>query len=227
MLTYVKDINEQKKKIDYLYEVYPLLKKIDKENNGIVSEKAVLRTLNADQYLSNDGERCMGFIFIVKGIVKIQRMNANGKETNLYNLKQGQLCNELSNCFKEEDNLNIHARALVDSEICIIPCGIAKKYLKQDINFLMYMYNDLYKKHQIVVKDKESIKHESLEKRLVKMLLSKNTKSIYATHSELAFEIDSTREVVSRTLKKIENKGFIKMFRGKIQILKDLNGLLI
>lgn len=227
MLTYVKDINEQKKKIDYLYEVYPLLKKIDKENNGIVSEKAVFRTLNADQYLSNDGERCMGFIFIVKGIVKIQRMNANGKETNLYNLKQGQLCNELSNCFKEEDNLNIHARALVDSEICIIPCGIAKKYLKQDINFLMYMYNDLYKKHQIVVKDKESIKHESLEKRLVKMLLSKNTKSIYATHSELAFEIDSTREVVSRTLKKIENKGFIKMFRGKIQILKDLNGLLI
>ena len=60
-----------------------------------------------DQYLSNDGEGCMGFIFIVKGLIKIQRMNAGGKETNLYDLKEGQLCNELSNCFKEEDNLNI------------------------------------------------------------------------------------------------------------------------
>ena len=56
--------------------------------------------------------------------------------------------------------------------------------------------------------------------------MSKNSKSIYATHSELAFEIDSTREVVSRSLKKIEKQGFIKMLRGKIQILKDLNELL-
>ena len=56
--------------------------------------------------------------------------------------------------------------------------------------------------------------------------MSKSSKSIYATHSELAFEIDSTREVVSRSLKKIEKQGFIKMLRGKIQILKDLNELL-
>ena len=226
MLTYVKDVNEQKRKIDSLYEVYPLLKILDEKSDGILSQNAVFKTLNMDQYLSNDGEGCMGFIFIVKGLIKIQRMNAGGKETNLYDLKEGQLCNELSNCFKEEDNLNICARALVDSEICVIPCGIAKRYLKQDIKFLRYMYNDRYRKHQIIIRDKESNRHESLEKRLVKLLMSKNSKSIYATHSELAFEIDSTREVISRSLKKIEKQGFIKMLRGKIQILKDLNELL-
>ena len=156
MLTYVKDVNEQKRKIDSLYEVYPLLKILDEKSDGILSQNAVFKTLNMDQYLSNDGEGCMGFIFIVKGLIKIQRMNAGGKETNLYDLKEGQLCNELSNCFKEEDNLNICARALVDSEICVIPCGIAKRYLKQDIKFLRYMYNDLYRKHQIIIRDKES-----------------------------------------------------------------------
>ena len=114
MLTYVKDVNEQKRKIDSLYEVYPLLKILDEKSDGILSQNAVFKTLNTDQYLSNDGEGCMGFIFIVKGLIKIQRMNAGGKETNLYDLKEGQLCNELSNCFKEEDNLNICARALVD-----------------------------------------------------------------------------------------------------------------
>lgn len=227
MLTYIKDIREEKERINSLYEVYPLLKVLDENNNGILSQSAVFRTLNTNQYMSNDGERCKGFIFIVKGIIKIQRMNAGGKETNLYDLKAGQLCSELSNCFKEEDNLNICARALVDSEICIIPCGIVRKYLKQDINFLRYMYNDLYRKHQIIVRDKESNRHESLEKRLVKLLISKNTKSIYVTHSELAFEIDSTREVVSRGLKKIEKQGFINMSRGKIQIVKDLKELLL
>ena len=58
--------------------------------------------------------------------------------------------------------------------------------------------------------------HESLESRLIRLLINKNSKIIYATHSELAFEIDSVREVVSRKLKSIEKRGYIKLERGKI-----------
>lgn len=226
MLTYVKDSNKLKKNVEDLYEVYPLLKSIDEYSQGRVARSAVFRTLETDQYLSTDGEKCPGFIFIIKGNLKIQRMNETGKETNLYDLGKGQLCNEISNCFKGDDNLNICARAIQDSEICIIPCGIAKRYLKEDKEFLRYMYNDLYRKHQLIIKNKESIKHEPLEKRLVKLLISKKARNIYATHSELAFEIDSTREVVSRRLKNFEKKGYIKMLRGKIQILKNLEEIL-
>ena len=53
--------------------------------------------------------------------------------------------------------------------------------------------------------------------------IDKNSNIIYATHNELAFEIDSVREVVSRKLKSIEKSGYIKLERGKIVILKDLN----
>ena len=226
MITYIKDVNDIQKKIDRLYEAYPLLRNIDNESGGIIAHSAIFKKIEMNTYLSNDGDNCMGFIFVISGNIKIQRMNAGGKETNLYDLSKGQLCNELSNCFKEDDNLNICAKAIHESEICIIPCGIAKRYLKQDKEFLRYMYNDLYKKHQIIIKNKESIRHEPLEKRLIKLLIGKKTKIIYATHSELAFEIDSTREVVSRKLKKIENDGYIKMHRGKIQIIKDLDQLI-
>lgn len=226
MITYVKNLNKLQKKIDDLYEVYPLLKVIDENNNGIVARSAMFRTLESNQYLANDGERCPGFIFIIKGNIKIQRVNDTGKETNLYNLGKGQLCNEISNCFKGNDNLNICARAIQDSELCIVPCAIAKRYVKEDKEFLRFMYNDLYRKHQLVIKNKEAIKHEPLETRLIKLLISKNTKNIYATHNELAFEIDSTREVISRRLKSFEKRGYIKMLRGKIQILKDLEELL-
>jgi CRP/FNR family transcriptional regulator len=88
------------------------------------------------------------------------------------------------------------------------------------------MYNDLYRKHQLIIKNKEAIKHEPVETRLIKLLISKNTSNIYATHSELAFEIDSTREVVSRRLKNFEKRGYIKILRGKIQILKNLEEIL-
>ena len=48
MLTYVKDVNEQKRKIDSLYEVYPLLKILDEKSDGILSQNAVFKTLNTD-----------------------------------------------------------------------------------------------------------------------------------------------------------------------------------
>ena len=53
--------------------------------------------------------------------------------------------------------------------------------------------------------------------------IDKNSNIIYATHNELAFEIDSVRQVVSRRLKSIEKLGYIRLERGKIVILKNLN----
>lgn len=88
------------------------------------------------------------------------------------------------------------------------------------------MYKDLYNKFNAVIENKERIIHESLESRLIRLLLSKNSKIIYATHGQLAFEVDSAREVVSRKLKSIEKSGYIKLQRGRIIILKDLNELL-
>jgi len=82
------------------------------------------------------------------------------------------------------------------------------------------------KKFSNVIENKEKMLHESLETRIVKSLISRKSKIIYATHSELAFEINSVREVISRNLKSIEKRGYIKLERGKIIILKDLNEIL-
>ena len=80
------------------------------------------------------------------------------------------------------------------------------------------MYKDLYRKFNTVLENKEDMIHESLESRLIKLLINKNSKIIYATHNELAFEVDSVREVVSRKLKSIE-----KMRIYKIRTRKNSN----
>ena len=80
----------------------------------------------------------------------------------------------------------------------------------------------MYRKFNTVIENKEDMIHESLESRLIKLLMSKNSKIIHATHSELAFEVDSAHSVVSRNLKGIEKRGYTKLKRGKILILKNL-----
>ncbi|EKQ54485.1 MULTISPECIES: Crp/Fnr family transcriptional regulator [unclassified Clostridium] len=211
------------KNLKALYESYPILKEINDRNSEIISSHAIFKTLYADQYMKSEEGTCSGILFVVKGTIKIQKINKNGDETNLYNIKQGEFCHEALTCLSNFESLNITGKAIQDSEICIIPLDIMRLHVITDSKFLLYIYEDLYRKFNTIIENKEEIIHESLETRLVKLLLSKKSNIIYATHSELAFEIDSAREVVSRKLKQIEKEGYIKLERGKIIINKNLN----
>lgn len=210
------------KNIKSLFDIYPVLKKIDENNDKIISKKAIFKILFSDEYLTSTEGTCNGILFVVKGKIKIQKINQEGEETNLYDIKQGELCHEALSCLEDFQSLNITGKAIQDSEVCLIPFEIVRNYIFEDNEFLLYMYKDLYKKFKTVIENKEEIMHEPLEARIIKLLMNKNSKTIYITHSELAFEVDSAREVVSRKLKSIEKRGYIRLERGKIIILKNL-----
>jgi CRP/FNR family transcriptional regulator len=226
MKNYGETLDNRLQDIKSLYEMYPVLKAIDKNNNEIISTQAIFKTVYSDEYVSSAEAVCAGVLFVIKGTIKIQKINKDGEETNLYNIKQGEFCHEALSCLSNLESLNITGKAIQDSKVCIIPFDIVGKYFIQDNEFLLYMYKDLYRKFNTVIENKEEMIHESLETRLIKLLISKNSNIIYATHNELAFEIDSVREVVSRRLKSIEKLGYIRLERGKIVILKDLNEIL-
>lgn len=218
--------NSRTEYIKALYNQYPILKKIDKENNKIITSSAYFKNIYADESIVESEEACNGILFVIEGIINIQKLNIDGEQTNLYNIKQGEFCHEALSCISNLESLKIIGIAQQFSRICIIPVDIVKQYLIKDQEFLIYIYQDLYKKFSSVIENKEKMIHQSLETRLIKLLLSKNSNIIYSTHKQLAFEVDSAREVISRSLKSIERRGYIRLERGKIILLKDLNEIL-
>jgi len=196
------------KRLEALYDAYPVLKEID-DSHEIIRKNVIFKSLLSEEYLKTDSGNCIGMLFVISGIIKVQKVTEEGNETNLYNVERGELCHEALSCFVNCQSLNIEGIAMQDSLIAILPV----------------IYKDLYAKFRGVIENKEARIHESLESRLVKLLLSKNTKIIYTTHGELAFELDSSREVISRKLKELEKKGYLLISRGKIQLLKDLEEL--
>ncbi|CAI3549418.1 MULTISPECIES: Crp/Fnr family transcriptional regulator [Clostridium] len=211
------------KNLELLYDRYPVLRNINDQNENIIGKNAYFKVLQFNEYISSSNGTCQGILFIVDGRLKIQRISENGDETSLYEIKEGELCHEALSCLLNFNPLNIIGRAVMNSTICIIPIEIVRNYLLKDLQFLKYMYEDLYEKFNIIIQKREDKNHNSLQTRLIKLLISKNSKIIYGTHRDLALEIDSTREVVSRHLKLIEKEGYIKIERGKIIVLKDLN----
>lgn len=214
------------KKLSELYKCYPILKSINNHNVDIVSKSVIFKAVFANEYLKTSEKSCEGFLFVIKGNIKVHRINEEGNETNLYNIGRGELCHEALSCFLSYKSLNIVGKAIQDSYIAIIPPDIVKEYLLKDKDFLQEIYKDLYIKFRGVIENKEEISHKSIEHRLINLLMSKKSNIVYGTQSELAFEIDSAREVVSRKLKELERRGYIKVMRGKIQIIGDLTELL-
>ncbi|MGL5438960.1 MAG: Crp/Fnr family transcriptional regulator [Filifactoraceae bacterium] len=220
------DKNVYNKNVQEFYEVYPLLKLIDERSNLVIRKNINYRELEAGELLMTYGGGCLGFLFVISGKIKIKKLNEDGDETFLYDIGKGEFCHEAINCHMNNISMNVTGVAEQVSKIAIIPFEIVNKYLLADSSFMEYCYKDLYRKFtQITIFKEESI-HEDIEKRIVKWLLSRNTKNIYITHSELAFELGTAREVVSRKLKSLENEGYIETRRGKIALKESLNSYL-
>lgn len=208
--------------LEKLYEIYPVLNTINEVNKTYVGTSILFRKLEADTYLKESGQRCSGFLFIISGQINIKKINEEGEETNLYDIGKGAFCHEALSCFLNYKPLNITAQAVQDSYIALIPVEIVNKYLLTDAKFLQAIYKDLYFKFKKVIEDKEENIHETIENRLIKLLINKQSKIVYTTHSQLAFELDTAREVITRKLKMLKEEGYIEITRGKLTIVKDL-----
>lgn len=217
--------DEKKEKVNLLFEKYPFLKDINNKTDGLIEKKCEFKIMYSDQCILSSGRICEGVLFVLNGEINIKKINIEGEETNLYNIKAGDLCHEALNCIMHYNPLNISACAICDSLICTLPRNLVSEYLLNDVVFLRYMYKDIYKKLSLIIKKREEKNHKSLEKRLIEFLLKKDSKIIYITHRELALEIDSSRESVTRKLKELQKKGFLKIQRGKITLISDIDKL--
>ena len=85
----MKVINNRNYYIKELYKAYPILEQIDNYNKGALVERALFKELLADELLNTTEDKCVGFLFVISGTIKIQKINEKGEETNLYNIEKG------------------------------------------------------------------------------------------------------------------------------------------
>lgn len=119
-------------------------------------------------------------------------------------------------------SLNIIGYCTENSKIAILPNNLIKDFLLTNPSFLSIIYQDLLKKSDTIIQQKRSILHLSIEERIINFLKNSNSSVITITHRQLANYIHTSREVVSRNLKILENKGLIETKLGKIIINSQL-----
>lgn len=207
--------------LDGLMSDYPFLKMLDEEALAIIERNLVQKKVQAGELLINGEEACWGFSFIKSGVLRVYRLNDEGREVTLYRLRKGDSCFMTVICALTQSKTHAYVRVEEDSELVILPMLLFEKYLMNHPVYLQFVFKNLYEKFLSVIQVVENVTFNSIEQRVIDYLQQLSRGGLlYRTHEQIAFDIGSTREVVSRTLKSLERKGMVKLERGKILIKK-------
>lgn len=159
---------------------------------------------------------------LLKGTVKVLRVDANGNELFLYYISAGQSCAvSLSTCLTDKLS-NIKAVAEDDTELIAVSATNVTKWFAEYPGWRTFVLTTMENRFEELIKTVDSIAFSKMDERLIIFLSAKSkalaTNTIQITHQEIATELSTSREVISRLLKQLEQKGKLRLFRNKIEL---------
>ncbi|MEN8124212.1 MAG: Crp/Fnr family transcriptional regulator [Bacteroidota bacterium] len=160
---------------------------------------------------------------VVSGLIKIYKEEENGHEVLLYYIKPGETCIVSVMAGEKNEKANVKGVVEEDVEVILIPKNKLYDLRKNFPEWNLYIFNSFNDKFDEVIDMVKVLTFSNKEKRLYNFLLKKadlnESKIIHKSHQEIANELGSSREVISRLLKKLEKNGKVSLALKKIKIL--------
>lgn len=187
-----------------------------------IQEKGHHIWVNEGEMLIDYGKYVKEIPLVLSGSIRIVREDDNGNELFLYYLGGGDTCAMSLTCCMSHKKSKIKAIAETNTELWMLPLLHMDEWMKYTTwrEFIFNSYNDRFEE---MINALDSVAFLKLDERLMNYLLDvkQNTGnySIYKTHQEIANELNTSRVVISRLLKKLENEEKISLFRNKIEVL--------
>ncbi len=180
-----------------------------------------LINFEANQQVFAQGQTCENYVVVTSGFVKVYARSIEGRELVLYRIKPGEICVLTTACLM--GNTHYPAEAITESEVSarIIPHQQFNQLIETSSEFRQFIFHNFSQRLTDLMAQIEQVSLESIDQRLNRYLLTNTDLNnvIQTTHKEIAVEIGSSREVVSRHLKTFENKKIINLSRGSITVL--------
>ncbi|MFD2907160.1 Crp/Fnr family transcriptional regulator [Flavobacterium ardleyense] len=209
------------------------MKDILSESYGYIFEEALIeeivkvasyREFKADDFLIEIGDYIKTMPLLLKGAIKILREDENGDELLLYFLERGDTCAMTLTCCMGQSKSRIRAIAETDGALLMIPVEKMEDWLTKYKTWRNFVFDSYNVRLMEMLEAIDTLAFMNLDERLYKYLTDKakvlgNTE-INNTHQEIAYEMHTSRVVISRLLKALELKGKIKLHRNKIEILQ-------
>ena len=188
-----------------------------------IETNAIHQSYKAGDIIMRTGQYINNTILVTKGQIKIYREGENGGEFFMYYLQPGQACAVSMICATKSQTSQIMAKVVEDVELIMIPLSLMEKWMmkyRSWYEFVIFTYRTRFEEVLEVV---DSIAFRAMDERL-EFYLKRHAeacgcKDLKLSHQEIATELNTSREVISRLLKKMEQRGLVRLHRNQIELL--------
>ena len=160
---------------------------------------------------------------LVSGAIKVLREDHNGDELLLYYLEKGETCSMTMTCCMGQTKSEIRAIAETDTKLIMIPVQKMDLWSSKYKSWRNFVFESYHNRLNEMLNTVDNIAFHNMDERLFNYLKEKTRinkdNTIHNTHQEIAYELHSSRVVISRLLKKLENRGGIELYRNHIKII--------
>ena len=196
---------------------------LDEDLIAEISTKGILKKFKKDDIII-DINQTLNFIpLLLTGDIKIIREDSDGKELLIYFLESGDTCTMSLTCCLGESKSKIRAVAEKDSTLIMIPVQNMQTWFHSNESWRNFILQSYQVRFDEMLEAIDSLAFMKMDERLYKYLKNMSmvdeTKTIAIKHQEIAEDLNTSRVVVSRLLKKLENEGKIKLGRNRIIVI--------
>ena len=190
---------------------------------------AGIKTLVPGELLMRTGQNIRSALLVMDGLVKIYREDEQGNEFFMYYIDAGKACAISLVCALGQETSGLMARAVNQATILSIPLNYVDEWMgkyKSWAQFALSSYRERFEELLLTV---DHIAFRNMDERLVFYLKRHrdqfSTNRIHTSFTEIAQDLNSSREVISRLMKKLSDKGIIQLHRTHIELI-DLEKVL-
>lgn len=200
-----------------LFELYPVLQELPAGLRNRLAAAIQPMTVPAGTVVFDEHQPCQGFPFVLAGGIRVLKLAANGRELPLYKVLPGESCIISSSCLLGHADYN--ARGVTESitTLVLLPRALFDEMLETSA-FRAFVFDLFAARMAELMQLVEEVAFRKLDQRLANLLLGKG-RQLHTTHQQLADELGSVREMVSRLLKGFADQGLVRLGREQIEIL--------
>lgn len=206
--------------ISSIQEFYPALSTIDAGAAEILLRHVSPLVMEKGAEVFAPGQVCQGYLLLSQGVIRVQSVSKEGREALLYRVYPGEICIQTSLSLLSEETYTAEAVCESDSVgLLLNPVGF-DELLAQSPVFRRFVFSSIALRLRDMTQTVERIAFEPIDVRLAHVLLKRQDWDgvVRATHQDLARDLGTAREVVSRHLDRMAQRGMVQTSRGSIRL---------
>ena len=215
-----------KNQLDKISKALPFLQHADPQLVREFEQSAFMARIPAGHDVFIEGDLVDAIALLISGVVRVYKIGETGREITLYRFGNGQSCILTANAILNQKTFPAVATVEKDAEAVMIPAATFRTWVNRYDLWREFVFELLSQRLSSVMEIVDEIAFQRMDVRVAALLLARSRvqNPMRITHQEIAAELGSSREVISRLLEDFTERGLIRAGRGEVEVL-DMEGL--